>query len=131
MDSNAVQLIGFADDDALDDIFAGFGLFADYKSFLPEHLTELLRRQHPNVELRSLELLGKPNCDVGGMPSSDNEDHLIVDTIKIPLELRIQLSTTGDDLHELTVTLAINAANVRTTTQVSTDLLIRDHRKVS
>ena len=34
MDSNAVQLIGFADDDALDDIFAGFGLFADYKSFL-------------------------------------------------------------------------------------------------
>ncbi len=32
---------------------------------LPNHLTEILRKQHPSVELRSVELLGTRNLDVG------------------------------------------------------------------
>ena len=128
MDAHEVQLIGFDDDDALDEIFSGFRLFSDYKSFLLDHLTEILRKQHPTVELRSVELLGQPNCELGGMPSPDNQEQLIIDTTKIPLELRIRLSTTGDDLHELTVTLVINAVDVQTTPKITSDMSIRAHR---
>jgi hypothetical protein len=130
MNANAVELIGFDSDEALDDISRRFGLLADYKSFLPEHLTELLKEQNSSVEIRSLELLGTPNCDTGGMPSPDNEDHVIVNTIKIPLDLRIHLSTTGQDLHELDVTLVINAEGVNSTPQLTSDMLIQNHREL-
>ncbi len=68
-----VDLIGFEEDDALDDVFRRFGLIADYKSFLPDYLTVILRKQHPKGEVRPLELLGMPKCNVGGMPSPENE----------------------------------------------------------
>ncbi len=131
MDKHAVELIGFDGDAALDDIIRHFGLLADYKSFLPEHLTETLQQQHPSVEVRSLQLLATPNCDFGGIPSAENEDHLIVHTIKIPLELRIHLSTNGNDLHELDVVLVINAADVHKEPRIESDLLIRNHRVLS
>lgn len=131
MDCQPVRLIGFDDDEALNDILAGFGLFADYRNFLPNHLTEILRKQHPSVELRSVELLGKPNLGVGGMPSPDDNEHVIVDTMKVPLELKVLLSTTGHDLHELKVASVINATNVDTIPSITTDLYIRDHNEMS
>lgn len=131
MTAHSIKMIGFDDDDALDDILSGFRLFADYKSFLPTHLTDILRKQHPHVELRSLELLDTPRCDIGGMPSPENKDDVIVDTLKIPIELRIHLSTNGHDLHELDVTLVINAENVQNTPHITSDMLIQNLRALS
>ncbi len=75
-------------------------------------------------------MLGKPNLCVGGMPSPDDNEHVIVDAMKVPLELRVLLSTTGHDLHELKVALVINATKVDTKTTITTDLFIRDHNEM-
>ena len=129
MDARRIRLINFGDDEALDEVFHRVGI-EDYKVFLPNHLAEVLRKQHPNVELRSVELLGTPKCDVGGMPTLSNADIVIVDTIKIRLELRTHLSATGDDLHELNVALVINVADVQATPQITSDMVIRSHREI-
>ncbi len=131
MHADAVQMIGFDEDDALNEIISGFGLLADYKSFLPEHLTDLLQKQHPTVKIRSLELLASPNCELGGMPAPENKSHVIVDSMKIPFKLRVLLTTTGADLHELEVTLVINANDVHKTPVINTDMLIQNHRVIS
>ena len=113
---------------AVDAVHIATAALNKYKSFLPSRLNDVFRKQHPSVELRSIELLGTPNCDLGGMRSPDNQDHLIVDTVRIPLELRIHFSTTGDDLHELVITLVFNATDVQTTPQITSDMFIRNHR---
>lgn len=131
MHFDEVRLIGFEDDEALDDTFTGFLHFDDYKAFLPNHLTEILRKQHPSMVLRSVQLLRKPNLDFGGMPSPENKDHIIVDTMTIPLELRLHLSNTGSDSRELDITLIFNATHVNTTPQITSDMFIRNERALS
>jgi hypothetical protein len=126
-----IRLIGFENDDAVQDMLAGFRVFADYKSSLSEHLSELIRKQNPTVELQSIELLEEPNLSFGGMPSTENPDHVIVDTIKAPFELKVRVATVSGDLHELTVTLVINAVNVNTTPQLTSDLFFRHQRRIS
>ena len=131
MTTHRVELLGFGDDDAIDEMFRRFGLLEDYKSYLAEHLTEVLRKQHPSVELRSLELVGMPNCSVGGMPSPNNEKHVIVDSVQVPLDLKIRLSTTGNDLHELYVTLVIKTENMHGKPSITSDMFVREHLPMS
>ena len=132
MHADAVQMIGFdmQDEDALNEIISGFGLLADYKSFLPEHLTDLLQKQHPTVKVWSLELLASPNCDFGGMPAPENKSHVIVDSMKIPFKLRVLLTTTGADLHDVN-SVVIDANDVHKTPVINTDMLIQNHRVIS
>ena len=127
MQSQRVELLGFPDDDALHDLLTKFNILGDYKAFLPDHLAGVLREQHPKVEIRSIEFQNAGECNLGGFPSPDNSEHLLVDSLTAPLDLRLRLSTTGNDLHELEITLEINATNVRESPQITTDMFVRKH----
>lgn len=127
MPTQPVELVGFPDDDSLHDLFVNLNILADYKAFLPDHLMDVLREQHPNVQLQTIEFLSAGNCDLGGFPSPDNPDHLRVDSLTAPMDLRLRLSTNGSDLHELDISLHVIATNIRESPQVTTDLFIRNH----
>ena len=127
METHPVELLAFPDDDALHEVLTKFNILADYKAFLPDHLAGVFREQHPNVEIRSIEFLNAGKCNLGGFPSPDNSDHLLVDSLTAPLDLRLRLSTNGTDLHELEITLEINATNVRESPQITTDMFVRNH----
>ena len=132
MTETSIEFIGFEDDHDLDELFTSFRLLDDYKSFLPGHLTDVLRKQHPNAELRSLELMeSQSNCELGGMPSPENKERIAVDTMRVPIKLRIRLSTNGEDLHELDATLVIDAKEMQSDPQITSDLLIQSHRTIS
>jgi hypothetical protein len=90
-DPPIVQLIGFEKDSNLGDLFVQFGLFKDYKASLPEHLLGLLRQQHPDVIIESIELLEVPKCNLGGMQQEQSKKLVRVQTLDVPLDLRVTL----------------------------------------
>ena len=130
MQSQPVELIGFPDDDALHDVLTKFNILSDYRAFLPEHLTGVLRETHPNVQIRTIELLEMGECKLGGFPSPDNAESLLVDSLTAPLDLRLHISTNGSDLHELVITLDINATDIRESSKITTDLRVRNHQVI-
>ena len=124
---HSVELVGFPDDDALHDVLSKFNILTDYKTFLSDHLVGVLREQHPNVQFRTIEFLNAGECNLGGFPSPDNSEHLLVDSLTAPLNLRLRISTNGTDLHELEITLKINATDVRESPKVTTDMFVQNH----
>lgn len=130
MQSHAVELLGFPDDDALHDVLTKFNILANYRAFLPDHLAGVLREQHQNVQIRTIEFLNAGECKLGGFPSPDNSEHLLVDSLTAPLDLRLRLSTNEAELHELDITLEINATNLRELPQIATNMFVRNHNVI-
>src|SRR5438045_3207538 len=85
------QLIGFEKDSELRPLLAQFGVSEDYRATLPEHLLGILRQQHPNVIIESIELLDTPKCNLGGMEQPDSKTLVRVQTLRVPLDLRLTL----------------------------------------
>ena len=130
MQSQPVELRGFPADDPLHDIFNKFKILADYRTFLPDHLAGVLREQHPDVEIRSIELLNAGECHLGGFPSADNSEQILVDSLTAPLDLRLLISTNGMDLHELEIVLKIHATDIRDSPTISTDMFVKNHNLI-
>ena len=84
-----MTLIGFDNDDQLGEVFVRFGLFKDYRAMLPELLLGILRQQHPDVVIDTIELLAVPDCRLGGPPQEGGEGLITVQTLDVPLDLRV------------------------------------------
>jgi len=105
------ELIGFDHDAGLGGLLKTFGVFDDYRTMLSDHLTGILRRQHPDVVIARIELLSPPGCRVGGIQNEDKElirvqdmdatlllrATLHVAQMESSLDLRLVLKLTGLD----------------------------------
>jgi hypothetical protein len=129
-DPQNVQLIGFEKDSDLGDLFVKFGLFQDYKATLPEHLLGILRQQHPNVVIESIELLEVPKCKLGGMQQEESKTLVKVQTLDVPLALRVTLRVDHTRL-ALDIQLVIKGEGLDSTPTTRSDMFVRAQRTIT
>ncbi len=125
MNENTTQLIGFQDDAGLGELFETLGVFSDYTSLLPEHLTQILGKQHPGVVIDSIELRGEPKTRVGGLPSEEDESKIVVQDMDATLPLGLNLRV-GSTEAELNIRLAIKITEIHITPIIETDMFVED-----
>jgi hypothetical protein len=123
------ELIGFEKDSDFGALFAHFGVFQDYRAILPEHLLGILRQQHPSVIIESIELLDTPKCKLGGMQQPDSKTLVRVQTLDVPLDLRLTLQV-GVSRLALDVQLVIICEGLDSTPTVRSDMFIRAQRAI-
>jgi hypothetical protein len=128
-DAPQTQLIGFEKDQDLGGLFAQFGVFQDYRASLPEHLLGILRQQHPSVVIDSIELIDIPKCNLGGMQQPDSKTLVRVQTLRVPLDLRLTLRV-GAGRFGLDIQLVIICEGLDSTPTVRSDMFIRAQRQV-
>ena len=128
-DPPIVQLIGFEKDSDLGDLFVQFGLFKDYKATLPEHLLGVLRRQHPDVIIESIELLEVPKCNLGGMQQEQSKKLVRVQTLDVPLDLRVTLLVGRGPL-VLDIQLTIRCEGLDSTPRTRSDMVVKTQRAI-
>ena len=123
------QLIGFEKDSELGALFAQFGVFQDYRVTLPDHLLGILRQQHPSIAIESIELLDAPKCNLGGMQQPNSETLVRVQTLSVPLDLRLTLRV-GAGRFGLDVQLVIICEGLDSTPTVRSDMFIKAQRQI-
>jgi hypothetical protein len=124
------QMIGFEKDSELGGLFAQFEVFQDYRATLPEHLLGILRQQHPSVIIESVELLDAPKYNLGGMQQPDSETLVRVQTLRVPLDLRLTLRV-GAGRFGLDVQLVIICEGLDSTPTVRSDMFIKTQREIA
>lgn len=124
------QLIGFEKDSELGALFAQFGVFQDYGATLPEHLLGILKQQHPSIIIESIELLDTPKCNLGGMEQPESKTLVTVQTLSVPLDLRLTLRV-GAGRFGLDVQLVIICEGLDSTPTVRSDMFIRAQRQIA
>jgi len=128
-DTPSVQLIGFESDAGLGDLLAQFRVTPDYKSMLPGHLLDILRKQFPDVVIESIELLKSPGCSLGGMQLEDNKTFVRVQTLNVPLDLRIVLKiATGR--FALDIQLVFRCEGLDSTPAMVSDMFVKAERRM-
>lgn len=129
-DTPHVQLAGFEKDSQLGDLLAQFGVFQDYRAALPEHLLDILRKQHPDIVIESIELLDVPKCKFGGMQQEDSKTFVRVQTLDVPLDLRLTVRI-GAGRFALDIQLVIKSEGLGSTPTTSSDMFVRVHRAIA
>jgi len=124
------QLIGFEKDQDLGGLFAKFGVFQDYRASLPEHLLGVLQQQHPSIVIESIELLDIPKCNLGGMEQPDSKTLVTVQTLSVPLDLRLTLRV-GAGRFGLDIQLVIICEGLDSTPSVRSDMFIKAQRQIA
>ncbi len=122
-----MTLIGFDKDDQLSEVFARFGLFKNYKAMLPKLLLGILREQHPDVVVDTIELLGVPDCNLGGVQQEGSEELITVQTMDVPLDLRVAVRM-GRTRLALDVELVIKCEGLDATPTTSADMFVKAQR---
>ena len=122
-----MTLIGFEKDDQLGEVFARFGLFKDYKAVLPKLLLGILKEQHPDVVVDTIELLGVPDCKLGGVPQEGSEELITVQTMDVPLDLRVAVRM-GRTRLALDVELVIKCEGLDASPTTSADMFVKAQR---
>ena len=123
------RLIGFEKDSGLGDIFAKFRVFQDYRATLPGHILGILREQHPNIVIESIELLNVPQCKLGGMEDKQNKILVRVQTLEVPLDLRITVKA-GQSHVALDIQLVIICEDLDSTPTVRSDMFVKAQKPV-
>jgi hypothetical protein len=124
-----VKLIGFEKDSGLSDLFVQFGLFQDYKTTLPDHLLGILRKQHPDIIIESIELLDDPKFKLGGMQQEKNKTLVRVQTLDVPIDLRATICV-GRGRFALDVQLVIRCEGLDSTPTIRSDMFIKAQRPI-
>jgi hypothetical protein len=93
-----MNLIAFDDVDAAHYLLERVGIAQSLGPFLGEHLTEVLRKQHSDVTIERLELLGICGCSAEGMQHTD----IVLDYggSQGPLRTRLHLSSVITETNE-------------------------------
>jgi len=125
----ATQLVGFERDSELGALLAQFGVFQNYRANLTEHLLGILRQQHPSIIIESIELLDTPKCNLGGMQQPASETLVRVQTLRVPLELRLTLRVAAGRFG-LDIQLAIICEGLDSTPTVRSDMFIKAQREI-
>jgi hypothetical protein len=118
------NLIGFEKAPELGKFFAKFGVFHDYQVELPEHLLDVLRKQHPDICMENIELLDIPRCDVGGLKDDQHESIVNVQTLSVPMDLRLTLSV-GRSRFLLDVRLVLKRDWLGSEPTTTSDMFVR------
>ncbi|HVJ82532.1 MAG TPA: hypothetical protein VNC50_15795 [Planctomycetia bacterium] len=119
-----VVLYGFERCEALGSIFELIGLPSEPGLFLHSHLTGVLRKQHPDVVISTLELVAVPDCDMGGFMTRAAE-MMRVESMRIPIEVLVQAVVNGKP-HGLRIDLFVNAKGENGRYVVTTDMHVRE-----
>jgi hypothetical protein len=125
-----VQLIGFEKDSELGGLFVQFGLFQDYKATLPDHLLGILRQQHPDIIIECIELLDVPKCKLGGMEQEQNKTLVRVQTLDVPLDLRVTVRAHGSRF-VLDIQLVIKCEGLDSTPTIRSDMFVKAQRVIT
>ena len=123
------KLVGFEKDQELGGLLAQFGVFQDYRASLPAHLLGILQQQHPGLIIESIELLDTPKCNLGGMQQPDSKTLVRVQTLRVPLDLRLTLRV-GASRFGLDVQLVIICEGLDSTPTVRSDMFIKAQREI-
>lgn len=122
MTSETMKLINFDNAIATNHILQQIGILKELGEFLGDHLTQVLRNQHSDVVIQSIEFVGADPCSAGGMPSDDN--HTIhLDSLSIPIRTRVLLMSDGCT-HDLTLLVTIIGESVNGQHNIKTDVII-------
>ena len=125
-----VRLIGFEKDSDLGGLFVQFGLFQDYKAALPDHLLDILRPQHPDIVIKCIELLDVPKCKLGGMEQEQSKTLVTVQTLVVPLDLRVSVRARGSQF-VLDIQLVIICEGLDSTPNIRGDMFIKAQRVIN
>ena len=128
-DPPKVQLIGFEKDSELAALLTQVGLFQDYKATLPDRLLVIFRQQHPTVVMESIELLAVQKCKLGGIKQEQSETLVTVQTLDVPLDLRVTLCV-GHNRLALDVHLILKYEELDSTPSTRTDMFVRAQKKI-
>jgi len=123
-------LVGFEKDSELGGVLAQFGVFQDYKAALPEHLLGILRKQHPDIVIESIELLDVPKCNLGGMQQDQTKTLVTVQKLDVPLDLRLTVRV-GGGRFALDIQLVIKCEGLDSTPTTRSDMFVRGHRPIA
>lgn len=127
--SQTIQLIGFEKDSELGSLLASFGLSEDYGMELRERVLNTLREQHPEIVIESIELLTIPKCNLGGMKDEQKETLIRVQTLDVPLDLRVTLRVGSAHL-ALDIQFVLKYEGLDSTPTIRTDMFVKGQRPV-
>ena len=118
-----IELVGFEKALALGDLLKRFGVCEDFLAILPVHLTDILRKQHPDVVLDRVELLSTSDCQVGGMKDEADENLVCVQDMDVTLRLRVALHV-GETRSLLDVRLVLRCTGLDTDPKMVSDMFV-------
>jgi hypothetical protein len=123
-DTPQPQMLGFEKCAELEGVFSKFGILKDFKSQLPEHLLNILRRQHPAVVIEKIELLDTPLCNLGGMQQEQDASLVRVQTLDVSLHLRVTLLADSVRVG-LEIELVFRGNELDTSPSVTSDMFVK------
>lgn len=100
-------LVGFEKSDSVSALLSDIGLVPGLGDFLSEHLLEVLRRQHGQLNIESIEFIGSGNCNAGGMQSeTPNIVHLHSISVSCDVDVVV---TVGNERYSLNLQVVLHA----------------------
>lgn len=120
------RLIGFEKEERVRELLEKFRVMPDYPQALVPHLLDILRRQHPQTLIETIELLKVQKCSFGGTQHADRK-LVTVQTMDVPLELRIG-ARVGASRIELDVTLTLKGEGLDTVPTLRSDMRVMSQR---
>lgn len=118
-----MHLINFDNVDAINELMQRIGITTELGVFLGEHLTKVLRKQHPDVAIQSIEFLEAGDCSADGSQTSEGEV-IQVDSLCIPIFTRVLL-VSNSRKHELDLHVRIIANSANGTFDIKTDVIVQ------
>jgi len=119
----AVHLISFDNVDAINELLERIGITAELGVFLGEHLTQVLRQQHPDVVIQSIEFLRAGDCSADGSRTSEGQI-IQVDSLCIPIDTRVVL-VSNSRTHDLNLHVRIIANCANGKFHIKTDVIVQ------
>ena len=120
-----MEFINFDNVGAINELLERIGITVELGEFLGEHLTEVLRKQHADVVIESIEFVGAGDCSAGGMPTS--QVHIIqLDSLSIPIDTHVVL-VSNSRTHHLDLHVRIMANALDGEFDIKTDVIVQRH----
>lgn len=117
-----MDLFNFDRADAVSQLLQRIGIQADLDTFLADHLTTVLRKQHRDIEIVSIKFLSAGNCSAGGQSISENV--VSIDSLSMPIDVHVVL-VAGAVTYELDLHIRIVAEQAASGYDVKTDVLVK------
>ncbi len=93
---------------------------------MPEHLTQIIERQHPGVALDIIKLSDAPTTRVGGIPNGDDPTKITIQDMDATLLLRLELHV-GDVQTCIDIRLVFKIKGLDGTPEIETDMFIESN----
>lgn len=123
-----MDMINFDKANAIDQLLERIGIVSGLGAFLAGHLSTVLRKQHDDLEITSIEYIGADNCLAGG--SSVSDTIVVLDSFQIPINTHVVLITNSNQMHELDLHVRIIANALDGVLDIKTDVIVRSQRTV-